>query len=486
MSSFDERLYLYSVIPWGSQAIVASYRFNCSRNITQWEVALNFSRLLERTNLTIELQVWRQAAQTVNSATQCYRKVGGNTFTIKAVSQVATLTPREEIEFLPRDVVGFRLSNLSVEDSGEGKEQDNRNKRQDRSNFNGNRGDDDDDDDDETSDFNGNRDDDDDDDDDETSDFNGNRDDDDDDDDDETSDFNGNRDDDDDDDDDETSDFNDNRDDDDETSDDNKSSDIDNSSSDDKPRRRDGLVIAIVAIADGTLPRENVWYAPIVDKLGDNSDCPISTGRSGVLNTLTRGAPVMSVSALMVDRPATISLTTDSSRSVTIDERGTGRLILIGATTASAIIIIVGITLVALVLTCLLKKRRAKINNLAGTTTLNDHHKPGEDGGEFALGSAGATQNGRVSQASRAAFAPTPLLPVTNQQRIKNKLELSTRRPPIVYKTNETRVHKARVEQNNHVITMKANEAYGKMANIAEINDYDYPSFADYNYAYPS
>ena len=49
--------------------------------------------------------------------------------------------------------------------------------------------------------------------------------------------------------------------------------------------------------------RELVWYASIAPSMAtsQNGDCPYSVGSSGVLNTLTRAAPVISINACKIE-----------------------------------------------------------------------------------------------------------------------------------------------------------------------------------------
>ena len=96
----------HSVIPRGYQALIPSYRFNCSGNITEWLVGVT-SPTVEL--IEIELQVWRP----VNNTGLCFSKVGGNMITVSSVVQVANFTPTEQIQFQSGDVVGFRLLNRS-------------------------------------------------------------------------------------------------------------------------------------------------------------------------------------------------------------------------------------------------------------------------------------------------------------------------------------------------------------------------------------
>ena len=98
------------VIPQGYQVIIPSYQFQCCGNITHWHV-LFFQE--EESRVDLELQVWRPSpTATVNNSTgHCYSNVGKNLFT-SVLSDDDLIAP-EEIEFLPGDVVGFRVLNLS-------------------------------------------------------------------------------------------------------------------------------------------------------------------------------------------------------------------------------------------------------------------------------------------------------------------------------------------------------------------------------------
>ena len=60
----------------------------------------------------------------------------------------------------------------------------------------------------------------------------------------------------------------------------------------------DGVVILTSASGITSFTSELVWYASIDPTMAtsQNGDCPYSIGNSGVLNTLARGAPVISVS----------------------------------------------------------------------------------------------------------------------------------------------------------------------------------------------
>ena len=116
----------HSVIPRGYQALIPSYRFNCSGNITEWLIGLA-SQTVE--SIEIELQVWRP----VNNSGLCFNKVGGNIFTVLSKVQVANLMPTKQIEFQSGDVVGFRLLNSSQAPSPTTVTEGQRNRNVDRS-----------------------------------------------------------------------------------------------------------------------------------------------------------------------------------------------------------------------------------------------------------------------------------------------------------------------------------------------------------------
>ena len=54
----------------------------------------------------------------------------------------------------------------------------------------------------------------------------------------------------------------------------------------------------IIVLTSGSFTNELVWYASIAPTMAtsQNGDCPYSVGSSGVLSTLTRAAPVISIS----------------------------------------------------------------------------------------------------------------------------------------------------------------------------------------------
>ena len=63
-------------------------------------------------------------------------------------------------------------------------------------------------------------------------------------------------------------------------------------------RTLDGVIILTSYDATSSFTNELVWHASIVPTMATslNGDCPYSVGSSGVLNTLARAAPVISIS----------------------------------------------------------------------------------------------------------------------------------------------------------------------------------------------
>lgn len=90
------------VIPLQHQAIIPSYRFNCSGNITEWGVDL-----FRNDEYTLELQVWRPSP-TADGARR-YSLVGQNRFTsisIKNKVVRVSIPTREQVQFQRGDVIG--------------------------------------------------------------------------------------------------------------------------------------------------------------------------------------------------------------------------------------------------------------------------------------------------------------------------------------------------------------------------------------------
>ena len=57
-----------------------------------------------------------------------------------------------------------------------------------------------------------------------------------------------------------------------------------------------GVVILTTSGDTSTFTSESVWYAIPSVTASQNGDCPYSVGSNGILNTLTRAAPVISIS----------------------------------------------------------------------------------------------------------------------------------------------------------------------------------------------
>ena len=59
----------------------------------------------------------------------------------------------------------------------------------------------------------------------------------------------------------------------------------------------------VVLTSPGSFTSEILWYASITPSMttSQNRDCPYSVGSSGVLNTLTRAAPVISISTCKIE-----------------------------------------------------------------------------------------------------------------------------------------------------------------------------------------
>ena len=63
----------------------------------------------------------------------------------------------------------------------------------------------------------------------------------------------------------------------------------------------------VVLLDNEPFTSERVWYASITSKTSLSGNCPYSVGRGGVLNTLTRAAPVISISTSVYSCPKSLS-----------------------------------------------------------------------------------------------------------------------------------------------------------------------------------
>ena len=58
----------------------------------------------------------------------------------------------------------------------------------------------------------------------------------------------------------------------------------------------DGVVILTTSGGISTFTSESIWYAIPSVTASQNGDCPYSVGSNGILNTVTTGAAVISIS----------------------------------------------------------------------------------------------------------------------------------------------------------------------------------------------
>ncbi len=105
-------------IPRGHQAIIPSYRFDCSGCITEWGVDVHKGGATNSKVYTLDLQVWRPSPTDQG----CYSLVGNNYFTSVPleITQVARVTPlpKDWIEVQQGDVIGFFVDNPNNEKNG--------------------------------------------------------------------------------------------------------------------------------------------------------------------------------------------------------------------------------------------------------------------------------------------------------------------------------------------------------------------------------
>ena len=99
----------YSSLPNGTQAIIASYKFQCQGEITAWNFYFEPGENISEDVYTIHFQVWRPSPTVETNG--CYGLVGQNVFHNIALSNAGTIqkTPEssEIITALPGDVVGY-------------------------------------------------------------------------------------------------------------------------------------------------------------------------------------------------------------------------------------------------------------------------------------------------------------------------------------------------------------------------------------------
>ncbi len=102
------------------QAIITSYKFNCSGVITKWRALVEGSSIgaFEEQIYTISFQVWRPSSLSTVDTDGCYNLTGFNNFSPIPLAHpdtpergIVTGVPleSERIEFQPGDVVGFYL-----------------------------------------------------------------------------------------------------------------------------------------------------------------------------------------------------------------------------------------------------------------------------------------------------------------------------------------------------------------------------------------
>ena len=105
------------------QAIIPSYEFRCCGNVTEWGVDVQQGGGIDNRWYTLDLQVWRPSPTTVDGSTGSgqYILVGNNRFTSISLSGgVAEVTPspRDQIQFLFGDVLGFYVEEARDSERG--------------------------------------------------------------------------------------------------------------------------------------------------------------------------------------------------------------------------------------------------------------------------------------------------------------------------------------------------------------------------------
>ena len=105
------------------QAIIPSYKFRGSGNITKWGVDVDPAQVgSDDGKYTLDLQVWRPSP-TVNDSTGAgqYSLVGNNRFTSISLSggvAIVTPSPQDQIHFQSGDVLGFYVESAHNENRG--------------------------------------------------------------------------------------------------------------------------------------------------------------------------------------------------------------------------------------------------------------------------------------------------------------------------------------------------------------------------------
>ena len=77
----------------------------------------------------------------------------------------------------------------------------------------------------------------------------------------------------------------------------------------------------VVLLHSGAFTSENVWHTSITSRSSQSGSCPYPIGTDGVLNTLTRAAPVISISTLVYSCPQSfgpVVLTSQNSNPLSV------------------------------------------------------------------------------------------------------------------------------------------------------------------------
>lgn len=116
--------YRQGILPGGYQAIVPSYRFNCSGRVMEWTIEVTQQDLYD-----FDLQVWRPSP-TGDDDTQRYVLIGQYSFKMKQLrknnnfseipTRVVQVTPppKGQLQFEPGDVLGVHVTSFLQKRSG--------------------------------------------------------------------------------------------------------------------------------------------------------------------------------------------------------------------------------------------------------------------------------------------------------------------------------------------------------------------------------